>query len=57
MDTVLTAFIQFSHFAYLREFAAMIAPNINSYSRLTPGYWAPTAATWRVDSQHSVQSR
>lgn len=37
--------------AYLREFAAMIAPNINSYSRLTPGYWAPTAATWGVDNR------
>lgn len=37
--------------AYLREFAAMIAPNINSYSRLTPGYWAPTSATWGVDNR------
>lgn len=36
---------------YLREFAALIAPNINSYSRLTPGYWAPTAATWGVDNR------
>jgi len=37
--------------AYLREFAALIAPNINSYSRLTPGFWAPTAATWGVDNR------
>jgi len=37
--------------AYLRELAALIAPNINSYSRLTPGYWAPTAATWGVDNR------
>lgn len=37
--------------AYLREFAALIAPNINSYSRLTPGYWAPTSATWGVDNR------
>lgn len=37
--------------AYLREFAAMVAPNINSYSRLTPGYWAPTAATWGIDNR------
>lgn len=37
--------------AYLREFSALVAPNINSYSRLTPGYWAPTAATWGVDNR------
>jgi len=36
---------------YLREFAAMIAPNVNSYARLTPGFWAPTAATWGVDNR------
>ena len=36
---------------YLREFAAMIAPNINSYARLTPGHWAPTSATWGVDNR------
>ena len=29
----------------------MVAPNINSYSRLTPGYWAPTAATWGIDNR------
>lgn len=37
--------------AYLRDFAAMIAPNVNSYARLTPGYWAPTSATWGVDNR------
>lgn len=37
--------------AYLREFAALVAPNINSYARLTPGYWAPTAATWGIDNR------
>ncbi len=37
--------------AHLREFAALIAPNINSYARLTPGYWAPTSATWGVDNR------
>jgi len=36
---------------YLREFAALVAPNVNSYARLTPGYWAPTAATWGVDNR------
>ena len=36
---------------HLRAFAAMIAPNINSYARLTPGHWAPTSATWGVDNR------
>lgn len=33
------------------EFLAMIAPTINSYSRLIPGFWAPTVATWGVDNR------
>lgn len=37
--------------AYLRELSALVAPNVNSYARLTPGYWAPTAATWGVDNR------
>lgn len=37
--------------AYLREFSAMISPNVNSFARLTPGYWAPTSATWGVDNR------
>ncbi|UWQ93916.1 glutamine synthetase (plasmid) [Rhodobacteraceae bacterium M382] len=37
--------------AHLREFAAMIAPNVNSYARLTPGHWAPTSATWGEDNR------
>ena len=31
--------------------AAMVAPSVNSYRRLVPGYWAPTAATWGVDNR------
>jgi len=33
------------------EFLAMIAPTINSYTRLIPGFWAPTVATWGVDNR------
>jgi len=29
----------------------MIAPTINSYSRLIPGFWAPTEATWGVENR------
>jgi glutamine synthetase len=30
---------------------ALAAPTVNSYSRLVPGYWAPTTATWGVDNR------
>jgi len=30
---------------------AMIAPTCNSYTRLIPGFWAPTQATWGVDNR------
>lgn len=33
------------------EFLAMIAPTINSYTRLVPGFWAPTYATWGVENR------
>ena len=33
------------------ELAALSAPTVNSYRRLVPGYWAPTAATWGVDNR------
>jgi len=36
---------------YLKPFLALAAPNINSYSRLVKGFWAPTAATWGVENR------
>ena len=36
---------------YMRELAVLYAPTINSYTRLVPGYWAPTAATWGVENR------
>ena len=33
------------------EMLAMISPTINSFTRLVPGAWAPTAATWGVENR------
>ncbi len=33
------------------EFLSMIAGTVNSYTRLVPGFWAPTDATWGVDNR------
>ncbi len=33
------------------ELLAMVSPTINSYTRLIPGFWAPTDATWAVDNR------
>lgn len=37
--------------AMLPEFTALVAPNVNSYSRLVPGAWAPTTATSGMDNR------
>lgn len=33
------------------EFLSMLAPTVNSYRRLVPGFWAPTDATWGVENR------
>ncbi|MBT4043676.1 MAG: glutamine synthetase [Rhodospirillaceae bacterium] len=37
--------------ALMPELLAMIAPTVNAYTRLIPGFWAPTDATWGVDNR------
>jgi glutamine synthetase len=32
--------------ALMPELLAMIAPTVNAYTRMIPGFWAPTSATW-----------
>ena len=36
---------------YTPEFLALLAPTVNSYTRLVQGAWAPTASTWGVDNR------
>ena len=36
---------------YMRELTALFAPTVNAYTRLVPGAWAPTAATWGVENR------
>lgn len=33
------------------QVTAMIAPTVNSFSRLIPGFWAPTAASWGIENR------
>ncbi len=37
--------------ALMPEFLCMIAPTVNSFRRLIPGFWAPTHATWGIDNR------
>ncbi|WP_445361205.1 glutamine synthetase family protein [Microbulbifer sp. EKSA005] len=33
------------------QFLALMAPTVNSYRRLVPGFWAPTGANWGVENR------
>ena len=37
--------------ALLPELLAMVAGTVNSYTRIVPGYWAPTDATWGYENR------
>lgn len=37
--------------ALMPEVLCMVASTVNSYSRLIPGFWAPTSATWGVENR------
>ncbi|NNM71813.1 glutamine synthetase family protein [Enterovirga aerilata] len=37
--------------ALMPEVLAMVAPTVNSYSRLIPGFWAPVSATWGIENR------
>ncbi|MCY3812408.1 MAG: glutamine synthetase [Gammaproteobacteria bacterium] len=36
---------------YVPEFLCLLAPTVNSYTRLVKGAWAPTASTWGIDNR------
>lgn len=36
---------------YMPDMCALFAPTINSYTRLVPGFWAPTSSTWGVENR------
>ncbi len=36
---------------YMPELCAMYAQTVNAYSRMVPGFWAPTDATWAVENR------
>jgi glutamine synthetase len=37
--------------ALMPEVLSMISPTVNSFTRLIPGFWAPTAANWGVENR------
>ncbi len=37
--------------ALLPDLLCMVAPTVNSFTRLIPGFWAPTEASWGVENR------
>ncbi len=37
--------------AMMPEFLGLVASTVNAYTRMVPGYWAPTHATWGVENR------
>jgi len=37
--------------ALMPEILAMVAPTVNAYTRLIPGFWAPTDASWGIENR------
>ena len=37
--------------ALMPEILCMISPTVNSFSRLIPGFWAPTSASWGIENR------
>ena len=50
MSTTMRQFVAGQH-ALMPEWLGMVASTVNSYSRLVPGFWAPTNATWGVENR------
>ncbi len=50
MSTIMRHFIGGQQ-QLMPELLAMVAPTVNSFTRLVPGFWAPTAASWGVDNR------
>lgn len=36
---------------YMPQMLAMVSPTVNSFTRLIPGFWAPTSASWGIDNR------
>jgi len=37
--------------ALLPELLAMVAPTVNAFTRMVPGFWAPTGSTWGIENR------